>query len=162
MPEKIPTRKSQEKLNQNELRVFGKMLSEFNIEQRLTQKPLLVAMVGLVGSGKSIVARELAQQIKAPVVNSDQIRAELKELGETSLDGARIYTLAEKLALEVIHHGGNAVLDSDFIGDVKRSRLDQTAAREKMELRFFQVRCDLDTAIQRVISSDPTAGSRIR
>lgn len=39
--------------------------------------PTLIAMVGLPRSGKSTIARELAKQLHAPIVNKDNIRLAL-------------------------------------------------------------------------------------
>jgi len=45
----------------------------------LTQTPVIVAIIGLVGSGKSSVAQELAKHIGATVIEGDDIRIELRK-----------------------------------------------------------------------------------
>lgn len=86
------------------------------IVARLTKKPVIFAMIGLVGSGKSSVARKIASQIGANIIEGDAIRSELRKVGE-KYENTRI--IAENIAINIIMNGGNIVLDSDFI-DSKR------------------------------------------
>ena len=66
-----------ETLTKKERSAENSFQAKLGIRKRKTKKPLIVAMIGLVGSGKSSVARELARHIGATVVEGDAIRVEL-------------------------------------------------------------------------------------
>ena len=123
------------------------------IVARLTKKPVIFAMIGLVGSGKSSVARKIASQIGANIIEGDTIRSELKKVGE-KYDNTRI--IAENIAISIIMNGGNIVLDSDFIDSKKRAVIANKAKKARVKLIFIRVTCDLDTSIGRIISASNT------
>ena len=117
-----------------------------------TNKPLIVAIVGLVGSGKSSVARELAKHIDATIVENDAIRIELRKQGE-GYD--RVWAIAENLAVEVVRLGGNVILDSDFVDAKKRASIRERARNVGARLVFIRTHCDFDVASKRIRQNDP-------
>jgi len=141
-----------EVLNKKELATQDTFLSELDVEERKTEKPVIVAMIGLVGSGKSSVARELAPHIGAMVIEADAIRVELRKLGE-SLDRTR--TIAESVALEVVRRGGNVIIDLDFADAVKRASLREKARKAGVRVVFIRTYCDFDVMSQRIRENDP-------
>src|SRR3989344_8198872 len=77
-------------------------LSNLFVAERTTKKPIVVAMIGLVGSGKSSVAKELAPLIGASVIVEDGIRVALRMQGEPYKYARRI---AHTVAAEVLQRG---------------------------------------------------------
>src|SRR3989338_2640014 len=71
-----------EKLTAKEERAQKAFVSNLKYASRKTKEPVIVAMIGLIGSGKSSVATELAKHIGATVVSGDGIRIELRKQGE--------------------------------------------------------------------------------
>src|SRR5882724_11187243 len=71
-----------EKLTKKEGRAGEVFFSKLDFRKNKTQKPVVIALIGLVGSGKSSVARELAEKIGATVISGDDIRIELRAQGE--------------------------------------------------------------------------------
>lgn len=142
-------------LTANELEIqesFWRKLDTGKTFTRKTKKPLIVAIVGLVGSGKSTVSRELAKHINATVVENDAIRIELRKNDE-SYD--RVWAIAENIAAEVVRLGGNVVLDSDFVDAKKRASLREKARSVGAVVVFVRTYCDFDVASKRIRENDP-------
>jgi predicted kinase len=112
-----------------------------------TRKPVIVALIGLVGSGKSSVARVLAELIGATIVEGDAIRVELRKQGERY---EQTRAIAENVAIEIVEKGGNVVLDSDFIDVYKRASLREKARKAGVSLLFVSTYCDIDVISQRI------------
>src|SRR3989344_1725494 len=110
----------QKTLTKKERAARNACVAKLDVKKRKTKKPIIVAMIGLVGSGKSSVARELAKHIGATVIEVDDIRVELRKQKEC-YDRAR--TIAEDVAIDVVKRGGNVVIDSDFVASEKRTNL---------------------------------------
>lgn len=125
-------------------------LTKLVVPRRKTKAPVIVAMIGLVGSGKSSVAQELAERIGAAVVDGDKIRVELRKRGE-HYEHAR--TIAENVSIEVIGHGGNVILDSDFIDAKKRASLREKARKAGVRLFFICTYANLDIMVGRIITA---------
>ena len=68
-----------EKLTKKEQAAQDAFMAKLDIKKRKTQTPVIVAIIGLVGSGKSSVAQELAKHIGATVIEGDDIRIELRK-----------------------------------------------------------------------------------
>ena len=139
-----------EKLTSKELDAQKSFMEKLDISERKTKKPIVVAFIGLIGSGKSSVARELANQIGATVIEGDDIRIELRKQKERY---ERARAIAEDVALEVIKKGGNIILDSDFVDEKKRASLREKARKAGVRIVFIRTHCDLDVVVGRVLSA---------
>jgi predicted kinase len=135
-----------EKLTARELVAQKNFLAKLKIQKRKTKNPVIVAIIGLVGSGKSSVARELAGHIGATVVNGDDVRIELRKQNERY---DRAHLLAENIA-----RGGNVILDSDFIDPKKRASLREKARMAKVGLVFVCTYAEPDVMFGRIISAE--------
>ena len=93
-----------EKLTKKEYAAQNAFMVKLNVKKRKTEKLVIVAFIGLVGSGKSSVAQELAKHIGATVIEGDTIRIELRKQSERY---ERVRAIAENTALEVVKQGGN-------------------------------------------------------
>ena len=125
-------------------------MANLGIKRRKTKKPVVVAIIGLVGSGKSSVAKELAKHIGGTVIEGDAIRIELRKQSERY---ERARAIAENAAIEVIKQGGNVVLDSDFVDEKKRVSLREKARKAGVRLVFVRTHCDLDVMVGRVLTA---------
>ena len=139
-----------EKLTQKEQRAQDSYLAVLDIKKRKTEKPVVVAIIGLVGSGKSSVAQELAKQIGATVIEGDDIRIELRKQSERY---ERARAIGENAALEILKRGGNVVLDSDFVDEKKRASIREKARKAGVRLVFVRTHCDLDVMVGRVLTA---------
>ena len=126
-------------------------MAALNIRKRRTKKPVIVAVIGLVGSGKSSVAQELARHIGATVINGDDVRLSLRKQNER-YEQAR--AIAENAALEVVKRGGSAILDSDFIDPKKRAGILEKARAAGVRLVFICTYADFDVMVGRALTAD--------
>jgi aminoglycoside phosphotransferase family enzyme/predicted kinase len=138
--------------------------------------PKLVAVGGLSGTGKTVLARALAPQLKpmpgAVVVRSDierkalfgaaeneKLPAEAYEEGVT----ARVYATLTEKARSILAAGHSAIVDAVFADPHERAGLEAMAKSANTPLRRLFLAADLDTRIARVGSrardaSDADAG----
>ncbi|KKS58251.1 MAG: hypothetical protein UV22_C0002G0014 [Parcubacteria group bacterium GW2011_GWA2_42_35] len=138
------------KLTKKESTAQNAFMAKLDIKQRKTKEPVIVAVIGLVGSGKSSVAHELAKYIGATVIKGDDIRIELRKQSE-KYKQAR--TIAENAAVEIVKQGGNVILDSDFVDEKKRASVREKARKAGVRLVFVRTHCDLDVMVGRVLTA---------
>ena len=123
-------------------------ISGFKIKKRKTKRPIIIAMIGLVGSGKSSAAKKLAPLLGATVVEADGVRIALRKKG-LSYDPVR--AIINKATLSVIKQGGNVVIDSDLVDPEKRAHLEKEAIRAGIKIVYLRTFCNRDVAIGRLI-----------
>lgn len=143
-----------EKLTEKELRaqeVYTNQLEILEITPRRTKKPVIVGIVGLIGSGKTTIAKEMAPLVGAVIVSGDYIRILLRKEKE-KYDNTRL--IAENMAMEIIKKGGNVVIDSDFIDQKKRVSLKEKAKKIGAEVIFIRTYADLDVMIGRIFKAN--------
>lgn len=152
-----------EKLTAKEQKAQNALLANLKIAKRKTKKPVIVAMIGLIGSGKSSVAKELSSLIGANVITSDEIRVLFRKEGE-KYNGTQ--KIAENIAFEIIKQGGSVIMDSDHIDVKKRASLCKKAESARVKLVFIRTYSEdgdqsgmhgfiLDTMIGRNIAGLP-------
>lgn len=140
-----------EKLTAKEERAQKVFVSNLKHVSRKTKEPVIIAMIGLIGSGKSSVATELAKHIGATVVAGDEIRIELRKQGERY---ERMRAIAENIVIKLVNEGKNIILDSDFIDEKKRASLREKARKADIRLVFLCTYADLDVQVGRIITAD--------
>lgn len=140
---------SREKLTAKEQAAQARFLAKLKIEKPKTEKSVIVAMVGLAGSGKSTVAQEFAIHLGATVIEGNSIRIELRKLGEGY---KRARAIAENVCLEVIKRDGNVILDSDFV-DLKRASLRDRIRKTGIRPVFIRTYCDFDVMVGRAMTA---------
>lgn len=139
----------------------------FNLALRyarlLESNPFLVVVLGLPGTGKTYLARHLAERYLAMHLLSDSIR---KQLCGIPLSGHRfdgygrgIYSpdISEKTYEELFRRaeaflvgGRSVVLDATFLKPENRERCRQLAQRLNVRLLFVYVDCPEKTVISRM------------
>jgi len=139
-----------EKLTQKERDAQAHFLTKLDIKKRKTQQPVIVAFIGLVGSGKSALAQEFAKHIGATVIEGDAIRIELRKQNE---DYGKCLAIAENAAIEVIKQGGNVIFDFDFVHKKKRASIRKMARQKNIRLVFVRTYCDFDVMVGRIITA---------
>jgi aminoglycoside phosphotransferase family enzyme/predicted kinase len=127
----------------------------------LTVRPVLVAMTGLSGTGKSTAARRLARALGARLFASDLVRKELAGIegpapaawGEgiyrpewTGATYDRLFALAEA-SLRV---GTSVILDAAFLSTEQRTGAAAAAARANVQLVLVETVCDEETVAARL------------
>lgn len=143
---------ARESLTKKERLAKDAFTTKLDIKKRKTDKPVIVAIVGLVGSGKSSVAQELAKHIGAAIVEGDDIRIELRKQGERY---EKTRAIAEDVAIDIVKRGGNVILDSDFVDEKKRASIREKARKAGVRLLFIRTYCDFDVMSERIRKNDP-------
>ncbi len=136
-------------MNSTELKIQKNFIASLRMPKRKTKKSLVVGIVGIVGSGKSTVANELAKSIGAAVVSADAIRLKLRAKKQ-NYDS--VWDIGKAAALAAMKKGSNVVLDTDMANSEKRT--DAIRIIKKSGARFVMVRvaADLDMIIGRILS----------
>ena len=141
-----------EKLTEKELKAQENYFLKLDIAtKRKTKKSLIVGIVGLIGSGKTTITKEMAPLIGATVVIGDDIRILLRK-EEEKYEKTRL--IAENATIEIINNGGNVIIDSDFIDQKKRVSLKEKAKKVGAKVIFIRTYADLDVVIGRIMDSD--------
>jgi uncharacterized protein len=137
----------------------------FRLALRLIQPPppILVAVGGLSGSGKSVLARRLAPLIPpapgAVVLRSDVLRKQLfgvqepERLPEAAYRPeitARVYDDMMQRASRILSHGHSVVLDAVFADENERAAARAAATDVKVSFEGFFLEADLATRQTRV------------
>lgn len=138
-------------LTTKEKQVYGNVLASLAVPEITTDAPVVIAMVGLVGSGKSAVAPALAEKIGAVVVTGDDIRVALRK-EEESYEYTR--EIMARLAKNVALQQGSVVLDGDYIRSKKREQLKEVLGSTDATLHFVRTLCERDVMIQRLIDAE--------
>lgn len=113
-------------------------------------RPSLIVVSGLMGTGKTTLAKELSEAIDAGVWHTDQLRQETLGPSESSVgyaEGnyqphlrARVYEELFRRAAEGLDHGRNVVLDGSFLSH-EHCRRARAVAEEHGGIPLF-VRCE--------------------
>lgn len=116
------------------------------------EKPALILTAGLIGSGKSYQARNLAMRLGAKVIRTDVLRKELLQIapaekhfesfgqGIYSSDiSKRTYEKAVELAAQKIAQGKPVIIDASFRKRADRALAVNMAAR--LGVPFYVVEC---------------------
>jgi aminoglycoside phosphotransferase family enzyme/predicted kinase len=125
--------------------------------------PVLVAVGGLSGTGKSVVARALAPfvapQPGAVVLRSDVLRKQLFGVGETErlqADGyrpevtERVYDELRRRTETVLSQGHSVVVDAVSARETERAAIREAARRAKVAFAGIFLAADLATRQRRV------------
>ncbi|MEJ2093166.1 MAG: AAA family ATPase [Syntrophobacterales bacterium] len=133
---------------------------------------LIVVVFGLMGTGKSTCARDLAKSLGWPVIRSDAIRKALVGLTPTDRvpedfgqgiysDAFSTHTYDEMLkqAEEHLSLGQNVILDASYKRASERARVRHLAGEHRAQAVFVYCECPANVARERlgIRLSDPEA-----
>jgi hypothetical protein len=131
----------------------------------------LVCLCGPVGSGKSTVARALADELAAPVLRSDLTRKRLAGLAPGERAGAapgaglyddartgQVYAALLESAAPVVGSGRVCVIDASYACAERRSHVRAWAAARGVPALLVETRCPEPLARERLARRE-TAGS---
>jgi predicted kinase len=127
------------------------------------QEPLLILTGGLSGTGKSTLARGLAETLGAPLFRSDEVRQELFGVApsgrKSETFGGGIYTeestrrtyqaLADRAA-EALQEGASVIVDATFSRREQRRLLRETARQAGASVVQFECRLPWELARERM------------
>jgi uncharacterized protein len=138
-------------------------------------QPSLIAIGGKSGTGKSVLARDVAALIGTPpgavILRSDIVRKDLFDVDPlVSLPKAayaaevteRVYRALNDRARQVIAQGYSVIVDAAFLREDERSQLAAEAARNGVDFRPIFLTADLAVRLNRVASRRHDASDATR
>jgi aminoglycoside phosphotransferase family enzyme/predicted kinase len=149
----------------------------FDLAARLVAPgpPLLVAIGGLSGTGKSVLARGLAGLIEPPpgavIIRSDVVRKQLFDAGETTAlpesayrtdVTARVYGMLSSSARRVLAQGCSVVLDAAYLQEAERTEIAHLAATCGVRFVGLFLTADLATRLARIAQRRDDASDATR
>ena len=128
-----------------------------------TERPCLILIGGLPGTGKSTLAKELAASANMNVIRSDVIRKQLAGFAAESSAAAaphagiysaewtnRAYEECLRQAVQALKHGGRVIVDATFSKESQRQEFLAAARRLAIPCLFFECRLDPQIARHRL------------
>jgi len=149
----------------------------FDLALRLInpKPPMLVAIGGLSGTGKSVLAKALAGTIEPPpgavILRSDALRKRLFDVSENTAlpqeayraeTSQRVYDLLSKTAMRILAQGCSVILDAAFLREVQRVDLPDLARRHHARFVGIFLFADLATRLSRIERRDHDASDATR
>lgn len=118
-------------------------------------KPILIALYGFPGAGKSYVARNLTSELHLAHVSADRIRSELFENPRyDAQENAIINHLMDYMAEEFLNNGISVVYDANASRVAARRKLRELGHRHKAEFMLVWLQIDHDSAFARTQQRD--------
>ncbi|MCX5750828.1 MAG: AAA family ATPase [Candidatus Saganbacteria bacterium] len=121
-----------------------------------TRKPFIIAVGGIIGSGKSILAKALSETLGFPLLRSDQIR---KSLVGTRVPRAKLYSQSfnQKTyaalfnqARRILKQGQSVILDASFSKRGYREKLKALAKASGVDYVFIETVLSKKEIVQRL------------
>jgi|SRR3989338_8771748 len=116
-------------------------------QERKTESLVVVCMVGVVGSGKTVTANLIANLIGGIVVIGDNLRVKQRKIG-SSFERTRF--LGEKIVRLILDRNQNVVLDSDHVDSEKRASILAKSKEWGAKVVFVRTYADPYVMIQRL------------
>ena len=137
----------------------------------LQLKPMLLAMTGLSGTGKSTAAGAIARATGATVISSDDVRKRLAGIeGSAAAEWqqgiygpewtGKTYDLLMHDASGSLASGEPVILDATFLDQRQRQRVADVAADHGVPVVFVETICGEEVAIARILARQALATSR--
>jgi len=128
----------------------------------MLSSPLLIALAGLPGTGKSVLAGRLAQALEAAVIDKDAVRAALfppQEIEYSRAQDDLCFEAVLKAAGWMLRRGRHVILDGrTFAQRDQVARVLRFAREGGFELRFIECVC-AEELVQRRLAEDARSGA---
>src|SRR5581483_8889627 len=119
------------------------------------KRPVFVYFYGFPGSGKSYVAKNLAQHLKSVLISEDKIRSDLFEQPRyTDQENKVVSYMMDYLAEQFLKAGISVIYDTNAMRYGHRRNLRSMAAKHKAENVLIWPQIDPDSAFTRTQSRD--------
>lgn len=118
-------------------------------------KPVLISLYGFPGSGKSYVARNLAEVVQLAHVSADCIRTELFENPRYDRqENAIVSHLMNYMAEEFLASGVSVVYDTNALRIAQRRALRELARKHRSDYLLVWLQIDMDSSFVRTQRRD--------
>ena len=136
-----------------------------------SSEPLVLVVMGRVGTGKTTVAQKLASELDWPVFSSDKIRKSLAGIPLTERtpherrDEVYSSQMTEQTYKKLMENGlaaltthSSVILDATFSSRANRDFLRETCAKAKVRLQVIELQTDRGTIEKRLKERDRITG----
>jgi uncharacterized protein len=140
-------------------------------DRRSLLAPSVVAVGGIIASGKSTIAERIGAEMGAPVIDADRTRkamlgvAPTRRIAEQPWSGAydpefteTVYREVLRRADVVLESGRPVVLDASFRSAAMRGAARELAARHGVPFRLVECRVPVDVARARLVEREKRGG----
>lgn len=107
----------------------------------------LYIMIGISGSGKSTIAKKIAQKDKCIIVSTDQIRKELTGSEEDQSKNKLVFNVAYKRIKDLFYNKQNIIFDATSISNKSRDKIKQSLADIWNYLEIIIIYIDTELSI---------------
>ncbi|HLF32062.1 MAG TPA: AAA family ATPase [Xanthomonadales bacterium] len=141
----------------------GYYLHALSAQREPLTAPMLIAVGGLIASGKSHTSRQLSHLLHCPAVDTDRTRKHLLGVGfETRVDAAafseaygqeftaRVYAEVLRRAEAVLNSRRSVIIDATFRSAAERGAARQLATRLGLPFCFIECQAPRGIALQRL------------
>lgn len=119
-------------------------------------QPLLIAVIGLPGAGKSFFSRRFAEAFGAPLISFDEIRKEIfSEMSHSSDEDTIVARVAGLELRELLKTKKTIVIDGGHNPRVSRMELNKLAHSNKYDTLYVWVQADERIARSRSLHRRP-------
>ncbi|HEY1644906.1 MAG TPA: ATP-binding protein [Candidatus Saccharimonadales bacterium] len=121
----------------------------------VTQKPFLLMLYGLPGSGKTYFARQFSEEVQAANLQADRIRSELFDKPRyDQQENNVIAQLMDYMAEEFLAAGVSVIYDTNAMRGVQRKALREIAKRHGAIPVLAWLQVDTESAFARNVKRD--------
>lgn len=122
-------------------------------EKYASGRPLLIAIGGMIGSGKTSLAKQLGEKLGLPVLNSDRVRKDLagsKPRSYTPAFTKKTYSTLLSQGERLLDQQNGVILDATFAPPGVRQKLVALSKRKKADLHFIELTASPKTLLKRL------------
>jgi uncharacterized protein len=140
-------------------------LLALSADRRSLLRPALVAVGGIIASGKSTIAERIGLEMSAPVIDADRTRKAMlgvearNPIHESAWQGAYHPAFTEKVYSEVLRRadvalasGRPVVVDASFRSRAMRQAVQDLSRRHSVPFRFVECRAEFATCRSRLVA----------
>lgn len=121
----------------------------------IPSKPLLIALYGFPGAGKTYFARQLCEHLQAAHIQGDRIRSELFESPQYDREENHVISqLMDYMSGEFLSAGISAVYDTNAMRASQRRQLREMARKAHAQPLLIWFQIDHDSAMARATKRD--------
>jgi len=125
------------------------------MNKTILTKPVIICFYGFPGSGKSYLARNLAESVQLANVSGDRIRMELFDNPRfDNQENAILTHLMKYMTQEFLNSGVSVTYDTNAFREAQRRGIREIARKYKSEYLLVWIQIDHDTAFARTQNRD--------
>lgn len=130
---------------------------------RKSRRPAMIVLVGLPGSGKSHLAREIKHRVPAVILDSDALRQALfADPQHTTKEHARLFPAIHVLMVRLLERGITIIVDATNLREANRRPFYRTAEDHGAKLVLVRVWAPKRVIRQRLAARDARASAADR